>query len=318
MNKPTKIEMNGIKNIKIDKAYENFIKFCKVKNLSSATIEYYNGCWDKFLRFFQGDLQNIDKNLIDNFKLSLQEDKNVSDISVNTYLRGIRAILYYFMKLGYIEKFHIKISKAEKKIKETYTDAELIILLKKPNIKKCTFDEYRDWVIINFFMSTGCRSRTLCNIKIKDLDLDSGIVLFTTTKNKKQQIVPLNEQICLILQEYLTYRQAEDEEEYLFVSIYGEQLNANSLGHSIKDYNNRRGVMKQGIHLFRHTFAKKWIQNGGNMFSLQKILGHSTLDMVKEYVNLFSEDVRRDYDKYNPLQQFYQKNYINMKKGGKK
>ena len=59
MNKPTKIEMNGIKNIKIDKAYENFIKFCKVKNLSSATIEYYNGCWDKFLRFFQGDLQNI-------------------------------------------------------------------------------------------------------------------------------------------------------------------------------------------------------------------------------------------------------------------
>jgi len=75
--------------------------------------------------------------------------------------------------------------------------------------------------------------------------------------------------------------------------------------------------MKTGVHLFRHTFAKKWIQNGGNIFSLQKILGHSSLDMVKEYVSLFSEDIRHDYDKYNPLSEFTNTNYISMK-GGRK
>lgn len=71
--------------------------------------------------------------------------------------------------------------------------------------------------------------------------------------------------------------------------------------------------MKTGVHLFRHTFAKKWIQNGGNIFSLQKILGHSSLEMVKEYVNMFGEDIRQDYDKYNPLDVFMNTKYISIR-----
>lgn len=72
----------------------------------------------------------------------------------------------------------------------------------------------------------------------------------------------------------------------------------------ISKYNNRRGVTKTSLHLFRHTFAKKWILNNGNMFSLQKMLGHSTLEMVREYVEIFGEDLRHDYDNFNSLDQF--------------
>jgi integrase/recombinase XerD len=51
-----------------------------------------------------------------------------------------------------------------------------------------------------------------------------------------------------------------------------------------------------------HTFAKLWILNGGDIFRLQKILGHSSLDIVKEYVNMFSTDLQINFDEFNPLE----------------
>ena len=62
-----------------------------------------------------------------------------------------------------------------------------------------------------------------------------------------------------------------------------------------------RGVSKTSAHLYRHTFAKRWILNGGDIFRLQKLLGHSNLDIVKEYVNMFGRDLTKDYTSFNPL-----------------
>lgn len=308
-----KITMNNIKFKNIDDAFRDFIKYCRVKNLADVTITYYENCYEKFREFYQGELEDITSHTVDDYVLYLKKNTDMNDISINTYKRGLRVILYYFMRLGYIDKFKITIHKAEKKIKETYTDREIEILLEKPDVKKCNFAEYRTWVTINFLLATGCRANTLCNIRVKDINLQDSLVLYRTTKSKKQQIVPISNHLCLVIQEYLTYRQPQSDEDYLFVSVYGEKLNTNSLRQSIERYNNRRGVMKIGVHLFRHTFAKKWITNGGNIFSLQKMLGHSSLEMVREYVNMFGKDVRRDYDRYNPLDEFTQSGYISMK-----
>lgn len=64
---------------------------------------------------------------------------------------------------------------------------------------------------------------------------------------------------------------------------------------------------KTSIHLYRHTFAKKWILAGGDIFRLQKILGHSSLDVVKEYVEMFTNDLQKDFDKFNALEQIHRK-----------
>ncbi|MCL2697847.1 MAG: tyrosine-type recombinase/integrase, partial [Oscillospiraceae bacterium] len=61
---------------------------------------------------------------------------------------------------------------------------------------------------------------------------------------------------------------------------------------AIQTYNRNRGVEKTSIHLFRHIFAKNWIMNGGDIFRLQKILGHSSLEMVKEYVSMLGVDIK--------------------------
>ena len=71
------------------------------------------------------------------------------------------------MERGYVNRFKVEFVRAEKKIKETYTDEELAILLRKPDVKTSSFAEYRNWVLICYLLGTGNRSNTVCNIKIK-------------------------------------------------------------------------------------------------------------------------------------------------------
>jgi len=66
-----------------------------------------------------------------------------------------------------------------------------------------------------------------------------------------------------------------ESSDYLFCTAYGQQTTVDVIESQIARYNRKRGVEKTSLHMFRHTFAKKWILNGGDIFRLQKILGHS-------------------------------------------
>jgi len=111
---------------------------------------------------------------------------------------------------------------------------------------------------------------------------------------------------------YLEYRKG-DPDDYLFCTIYGKKFQSSSLNTAIRTYNLDRGVSKTSIHLFRHTFAKKWILRGGDSFRLQKILGHSSMKMVREYVNMYDDDLKQGFNDFNPLEEFADNGeYIDM------
>lgn len=71
--------------------------------------------------------------------------------------------------------------------------------------------------------------------------------------------------------------------------------------------------MKTSIHLYRHTFAKKWIMNSGDILRLQKLLGHKSLEMVKEYMAISGADLHKNFDDFNPLSSMVQsKRHLKM------
>lgn len=107
-----------------------------------------------------------------------------------------------------------------------------------------------------------------------------------------------------ILIEYLKVRSG-NREDYVFCNLEGEKLTKSALSNIVIRYNKSRGVKKTGIHLFRHFFAKKYIQNGGNALRLQKILGHSTLKQTQRYVDLFGNDLKVDFNEVSPLDNLY-------------
>ena len=92
--------------------------------------------------------------------------------------------------------------------------------------------------------------------------------------------------------------------DYLFCDEYGRMLTENALRLAITHYNHSRGVEKTSIHLFRHTFARKYLVDcGGNAFTLQKLLGHATLKMTKHYCNIYDADIAKSFDRFSPLAQ---------------
>ncbi|MCL2816963.1 MAG: tyrosine-type recombinase/integrase [Clostridiales bacterium] len=298
-----RLNLMPAEDLSLQEGFEKFIQLKRAVNLSQATLEGYASSFRYFADFTGADIncKTISNNTVLEYISYLRRTRpNLANTSLNAYLRGLRAILYFLMRGGYMPKFEVSMIRAEKKIKEVYTDEELEKLLKKPNIKTSNFSEYRNWVIVCYLLGTGNRLATVCNIKIGDINFAEREIKLKSVKNKKQYIIPLSATLEKTLLEYLVYRKG-NAADYLFCSTYGEQLDKEALKTAVRRYNQRRGVNKTGIHAFRHTYGKDWIKNRGDMFSLQKLLGHSSLEMVKEYVEMFAEDLKQDYDRFNPL-----------------
>jgi integrase/recombinase XerD len=83
--------------------------------------------------------------------------------------------------------------------------------------------------------------------------------------------------------------------------VFGYQLVKSTSYHMLYEYNKRRGIKTTGIHRYRHTFAKQWILNGGDVVSLSKILGHSSLEITQNYINLLVCDLSKQVDTINLL-----------------
>ena len=297
-----KIEMRRkTDNVTVGDAFDMFIRKCKVKNLSDYSILAYQKKCAEFIEMIGADspVSEIDSNAIDDYILELRE-RDLSDITVQTIMRHVRAYVYYCQEAKYIPVFKVTVPKADKKIKETYSTEELLILLEKPNMDKCSFSEYKTWAFENYLLATGNRISTALNVKIKDVDFQNGNLLLAKTTSRRQQVIPLSNSLAIILKEYLEIR-GGDAEDYLFCNEYGAKASERTYQQLVRRYNIKRNVNTTSCHCFRHTFAKNWVLNSGDIARLKTILGHSSLAVTNEYLQMFGQDLQMDFEKFNPL-----------------
>ena len=309
-----KLQMIRDDFLTLEEGCNKYLDNCRARNLREGTINHYRQSYVQFSKFFdmQMAVSDIDEKLYQKYVVFLRETLH-NDVSINAYLRDFITTMHFLMNEGYLPHFKMKAIKVDRTGVETYTDAELMKLLKKPNIQKCKFIEYQSWVITNFLFSTAVRQRSLRYIKIKDVDFDNSVVYITVTKNRKPLIVPFNKTLSGILQEFLKYRQHKSDEDFLFCNVFGEQLSKSTSYGMLYEYNKKHGVETTGIHRYRHTFAKQWILNGGNVVSLSKLLGHSSLQITQNYVNLLVSDVAKEVENINLLDKFAARAKLNMK-----
>ena len=297
-----KMKMKHV-SLTIDEAFEDFINSKAAAGLAEKTLQTYHYHWQAISKYIDSgqavedlDSRQLEKMVADMRKASL------AATSINSYTRTLKSFLSWCNGKQLTEA-NIKLYKAEEAVKVTYTDAELKRLLKKPNMRHCGFTEYRNWVIVNLLLNCGCRAATIRNIQVQDVDLKAATIIYRHTKNGKVQVIPLCSSMVAVLREYVKIRDGSNT-DYLFPNENGKRLTESGLRQAIEKYNISRQVEKTSIHLFRHTYAQRYLKNGGNAFNLQKILGHSTLKMTKHYCEIYDAEICKDYDKLSPLAAF--------------
>lgn len=308
-----KLNMLLTESVTFEDGCNKYLDNCRQRNLREGTINHYKQSYTQFYKFFDPKMpvENFTADMYKRYVVHLRNTLH-NDVSINSYLRDLITTLHFLMDEGYVAYFKMQAIKVDRTNVETYSDEELRILLQKPNIKKCTFTEYQCWVITNFLFCTGVRQRSLINIKVKDIDFDNCVVYVNVTKNRKPLIVPINQTMVHILHEFLKYRKAKSKDEYLFCNVFGAQLVKSTCYYMLSEYNKRRGVQTTGIHRYRHTFARQWVINGGNVVSLSRLLGHSSLQITQNYINLLVSDVAKEVDTINLLDKFSSKKRITM------
>lgn len=300
--KPAKKNIrNSVEGLTLQTMADSFNKSNKIKKLASETEKFYLHAQKVLFSYVDSGMPSKDITLDEVQDTILDYGEGHAVSTVNIYIRGIRALLYYGMENGWVDEFAIVCVKEDENIKEGYTDAELEKLLKKPT-RTASFAEWRGWLLATYFFGTGNRLSTVKDIQMKHLDLESGYVTLVHMKNRKQQIIPLSASLVNAISQYISlWRKNAQTEDYLFCNRYGEKPPRRTIEDAVLHYNRSRGVEKTGCHAFRHAFARNWIVNGGSVFGLQKMLNHSTLEMVKKYVALYSREVQAENNRVNPL-----------------
>ena len=105
-------------------------------------------------------------------------------------------------------------------------------------------------------------------------------------KGQKERVVPFGTRASKLLHRYWNYLRPEPlGDDRVFLCIDGSQMSESTIKLAFARLAKRAGVPRLHIHLLRHTFATRFLLNGGDVFSLQRILGHTTLEMTRRYVD---------------------------------
>lgn len=291
-----------------DDALDIFIDDGKRKGLREFTLVYYR----RECAYFRSYLARGEKSLIiheivrqdiDGYVEYMQSVTGLKNGTINAKLRAIRALFHFLYDNRYIGRNPMKkysLLRERKGNIETFTVKQLQALLNAPDRR--TFTGQRDYTFILLLLETGIRLNEAAGLLVEDVKLSEGLVFIRQTKNHFHRYVPIQAKMREQLKRYIQIR-GTSECSHLFVTIDDTPMSRGALQKIIGQYGKKADIkgVRCSPHTLRHTFAKMAVMNGAGVFELQKILGHSTMEMVRTYVNLYSSDVYEKHKGFSPL-----------------
>ncbi|OGR74248.1 MAG: hypothetical protein A2089_03670 [Elusimicrobia bacterium GWD2_63_28] len=291
--------------MKLTDAQQAFLSRCYSQNLSELTIDWYSRKLKLLGEFLAASsvvtIEAVTPIHIREY-LSLQRQNRQS---TETIFRTWGAFKCYFRFLR-MEKIvrknimdRVEKPRRERHIIQPMNMAQVHSLLKATSAK--TAQGTRDRALMLLMVDSGLRLSEAISLKTEKIYWDDGIVT-VMGKGRKERVVPIGETTKVALQEYARVRK-DLKVPHFFLSRRGYQMKNRYVQVAMRKYGKAAGItgVRVSPHTLRHTFAIQYIKNGGDAFSLQKILGHATLDMVRIYVNLAQQEVVIQHRKFSPV-----------------
>lgn len=220
--------------------------------------------------------------------------------TVQTYHRHLRTFFRWMIAEGILESSPmeaIATPVARPDQVQPFTQAQVNALLQCA--KKSQFPR-RNEAILLFLLDTGLRASEFCALRLKDADIQ-GRRCTVTGKGNKKRTVPFGGTAAKALWQYLREDPREPEDP-LFFNKRGDALTRSGLRQLLEQFGEEAGIeaTRCSPHTMRHTFAVEFLRAGGNVFTLQQILGHTTLSMTNRYVALAQADIEAQHRQFSP------------------
>ncbi|AJH67880.1 MULTISPECIES: tyrosine-type recombinase/integrase [Bacillus cereus group] len=322
----TSIEVTQIETYTFQELFNIYMFAKEAEGLVRKTLENKKGYFLVFHRYLEEHHEDVtpntlDTNTIREFLYYLKNDhvkhKNnhcvkekyksvgVSVSYINTIMKHMRAFYNFLVEEEYVQLNPFTKIKSLKEVQdniEALSVDQLKTLLKQPNQR--TYAGFRDYVLMMLLADTGMRISEALNLQQEDIDFKTNVIELkgTNTKNRKTRYVPISQKTSKLLRELLVEIE-EFDTLHIFATVYGNTIDPARFRQRLKMYGNNSGIkgVRVSPHTFRHTFAKYYLLNNGDVMTLQKILGHSSIEMVRKYINMTSKDIVVQHNKYSPV-----------------
>ncbi len=288
---------------KINKDLMNYLEYLEYqKNYSKNTIISYKDDILEYLTYLDGEglnYKNIEYSDIRFYLMYLKEKKKDNNSSIDRKLSALRGFYKYMANEGIVKTNVFSLvsgPKKEKKLPRYFEYNELEELFKVPNT--ATSLGQRDLLILEMLYATGVRVSELVNIKVSDIDLKSKKILILG-KGNKERLVTYGEYCEDALNDYLNNGRGflnNNSNDYLFLNNNGGQLTERGVRYILDKIIKDTSINKKiSPHMIRHSFATHLLNNGCDLLTVQKLLGHESIKATQVYTHVSTDRLKDVY-----------------------
>lgn len=231
---------------------------------------------------------------------------SLSPHTVNSYLRALRAAWNGWIAEGLVESSpfsKVKIPKVPRKVIATFSEQQLSDFFNA--IDTSTPEGLRDHCLFLMYLDTLARLSELTNLRMEDLDL-KGRIARIMGKGNKERFLAFGIQVQKHLWKYMRQGRplpALPRHDFVFLTKDGYPLTKNRVECLMRRYGYKANItgVRCSPHTLRHTGCLLWLRSGGDIFSLQRLTGHSSLEVLKGYLNLAESDISLAHHRHSPV-----------------
>jgi len=266
---------------------EDFIRERKyLHNVSPRTVEWYETSF-KWLPNPSPTQDQLNDTVI------RMREKGLKATGCNSVARCVNAYMKWAELPGRIRKL-----KEPHLVLPTFSDTQIKKLVSwKPD------GQYnrRLHTLVLFLLDTGARISEATSVKVRDVDFENLLVTLDG-KGQKQRVVPFSFELRKALFKHCK-EATRTPERLLFANRTQTGLSRNNVLRDVKALCRKLDFEppERTLHSFRHTFAVNYLRRGGSVFHLQKVLGHSSLEMTRRYANLSTVDLQTAHERISLL-----------------
>lgn len=295
----------GIPALTFDQVVEAFLFFCRSKGLMPRTLETYAFALSRLRLFlaWSSPTPTIPSRLELRAFVAGMLERGLSRSSVRVRMRSIRCFANFLEREGLVAESPMRdvdiprVPRSEPRVLTTSEEIRKLLYA----AQQTTWTGVRNYAMLLTFLNTGIRLSELNSLDMVDVDLAAWTIRVRKGKGGKERQVFIGKTLHRALRKWVDVRGATSFDAPFFITRSGRRHDARNVDRIVERIARHAGLERVSPHALRRSFATAFVRNSGNLFALQRILGHSDVKVTQLYVGLDSAALQDAHAKASPV-----------------